>query len=302
MTATLAPGAERRRRGGDVPPLSPRLHVARAVLILVLVASVSILVQLMFVSRLQHDAAQRRAFDSYRSKLAIGTAPIGPTDDRNVELPVGSGVAYLEIPAIDLREVVLEGTTSSVLMDGPGHRRDTPLPGQVGTSVVMGRRAAYGGSFGDLGDLRIGDRITVTTGQGEFRYVVTGARRDGDVLPPALGRNASRLTLVTAAGSPFMPDGVYSVDAELDGQPTGGPARLYSADSLPLAERALAGDSSTLWALALWLQALILLSVGAAWSWNRWSRAASWIVFFPPLLLVGLSAAGEVARLLPNVL
>ena len=301
MTATLAPGADR-RRPEDVPPLPPRLQLVRAVLVLVLVASVSILLQLMFVSRLQHDSAQRRAFDAYRSKLANGTAPIGPTDDLNVELPLGAGVAYLEIPAIDLAEVVLEGTTSPVLFDGPGHRRDTPLPGQVGTSVLMGRRAAYGGSFGDLGDLRKGDEITVTTGQGVFTYVVTGARRDGDVLPPALPRNGSRLTLVTAAGSPFMPDGVYSVDAELDGQATGGPARLYTADSLPLDERVMSGDAGTLWALALWLQGLILLSVGAAWSWNRWSRAASWIVFFPPLLLVGLAAAGEVARLLPNLL
>lgn len=301
MTATLAPGSDRHRRN-EVPPLSAQLQLVRAVLLLVLVASASMVLQLMLVSRLQHDSAQRRAFDGYRSKLAIGTAPIGPTDDLGVELPMGTGVAYLEIPAIDLREVVLEGTTSAVLFDGPGHRRDTPLPGQVGTSVIMGRRAAYGGPFGDLGDLRKGDEITVTTGQGVFRYVVSGARRDGDVLPAPIGRNGARLTLVTAAGSPFLPDGVYSVDAELDGSPTGGPARVYSAESLPLDERAMAGTNRTLWALALWLQGLILLSVGAAWSWNRWSRAASWIVFFPPLLLVGLSVAGEVARLLPNLL
>jgi hypothetical protein len=61
-------------------------------------------------------------------------------------------------------------------------------------------------------------------------------------------------------------------------------------------------DNSTIWALALWLQALIVLAVGAVWAWNRWSRPATWIVVLPPLALVGLAAAGEIARLLPNLL
>ena len=64
----------------------------------------------------------------------------------------------------------------------------------------------------------------------------------------------------------------------------------------------MAGDATTLWALALWLQALIALSLGVVWAWHRWGRAQAWVVFLPPMLLVGLSAAGEAARLLPNLL
>jgi hypothetical protein len=61
-------------------------------------------------------------------------------------------------------------------------------------------------------------------------------------------------------------------------------------------------DTRTLWALALWLQALIVAAAGAVWAWHRWGRAQAWIVFLPVLLLLSLSAAGEAARLLPNLL
>lgn len=284
------------------PPLSMRLQLVRAVLLLVMVLSLTLVIQLVVVSRLQHSASQGRAFDSFRGKLAVGTAPVGPNDESGAQLPLGTGVAYLEIRAIDLQEVVLEGSTPSVLFDGAGHRRDTPLPGQVGTSVVLGRRAAYGGPFGDLGDLRKGDIITATTGQGVFDYTVIGTRRDGDPQPPPLARNSARLTLVTAAGTPFLPDGVFYVDADITTAPTGGDPRAVTAAALPMSERPMGTDSSTLWALALWLQALIVLSVGAVWAWHRWSRPATWIVFLPPLALVGLAASGELARLLPNLL
>ena len=57
-----------------------------------------------------------------------------------------------------------------------------------------------------------------------------------------------------------------------------------------------------MWALALWLQAMIALALGAAWAWHRWGRAQAWIVFIPPLVLVGLYVSNEAARLLPNLL
>jgi hypothetical protein len=176
------------------------------------------------------------------------------------------------------------------------------LPGQVGTSVVDGRRAAYGGPFSDLASLKKGTSLIVTTGQGVFTYKVLDVRVGGSPLPAAPAAGSSRLTLVTAAGRPFMPSGTVSVDADLVGQAVGGPARVVSTAQLLAEERPLAGDSRTLWALALWLQLLIALSVAAVWAWHRWGRAQTWIVFLPPLLLVGLAAAGEVARLLPNLL
>lgn len=286
----------------SVPPLGPRLQLVRSSLVLLAIVSIAVLLQLLVVSRLQAHAAQGQAFDDFRGRLARGVAPIGPTDEQGRPLALGTPVAFLEIPSIGLRQVIGEGTTPSVLFGGPGHRRDTPLPGQIGTSVVLGRRAAYGGAFANLTDLAPGDRITLTTGQGVFQYSVLGVRPEGVAAPAAPEPTAARLLLVTAAGSPFLPEGLLRVDADLVGEAVVGPTRLVGASGLTAAERAMGSDTSTLWALALWLQALIVLSLGVVWAWHRWGRAQAWVVFLPPLLLVGLAASGEAARLLPNLM
>jgi sortase A len=286
----------------EVPPLSPRLQLVRAVLVLLLALSVALLLQLVLISGRQHSAAQQRKFDAFRSQLASGTAPIGPTDQDGKAIAIGTPVAYLEIPSIGVREVISEGTAAGVLYDGPGHRRDTVLPGQAGTSVVFGRRASFGGPFSDLPSLHKGADIKVTTGQGVFNFKVIAVHYSGEPAPAAPAKDASRLVLATAAGTQFLPSRLLQVDADLDGTATGGPPRLLTGETLPAEERAMNNDTRTLWALAMWLQAVLLASAGAVWAWHRWGRAQAWIVFLPVLLLLGLSAAGEAARLLPNLL
>ena len=289
-------------QGHPVPPLGPKLQLARSVLIVTVVLSVSTLLHLGFASSLQQRAAQGRSYDSFRAELARGTAPIGPADSEGVELALGRPVAYLEIRSIGLEQVVGEGTTTEVLFDGPGHRRDTPLPGQVGTSVLFGRSASYGGPFDRLVELTADDKITVTTGQGVFEYRVTGLRREGDPTPAPAAAGTARLTLITSDGANFFPSGLLRVDAELVGLPVIGPGRSVPAAGLPQDERAMENQTDTLWALALWMQGLIILSVAVIWGWLRWGRAQAWIVFIPALALVGMSAAGELAKLMPNLL
>ena len=292
----------RRRPVVDVPPLSPRLQLVRAAITVVCVLSLGLVAHLAVASRLQHHAAQDRAYSTFRAQLAEGTAPAGPVDFENEIVEVGAPVAYLEIPTIGLSEVVGQGTSATVLFDGPGHRRDTPLPGQTGVSILMGRRAAYGGPFGRIGELVEGDLITVTTGQGVFEYRVIGVRREGDQLPPALEPGSARLVLATADGRAFLPTGVLRVDADIESTPVGGQPRLFTDDTLPEVERFMAADDSSLWVLVLWLQAMIVLAVAAVWGWQRWGRPQTWVAFGPPLALVGMATAGEIARLLPNLL
>jgi sortase (surface protein transpeptidase) len=276
--------------------------LVRGVLVMVLTLSGALLVQLLVLSHLQHRSTQATRFAEFRRQLALGTAPSGPADEQGRQLAKGTPVAFLEIPSIGLKELVGEGSSSSVLADGAGHRRDTPFPGQLGTSVIMGRRAAYGGPFADITSLKKGDEIRVTTGQGAFTYRVLGVRREGDPTPQPLAAGGSRIVLATAGGSAYLPEGVVRVDAEIDGTPAVGARPVYTSATLPAADKPLEGDSGTMWALALWLQALTLLAVAAIWSWYRWGRPQTWVVFLPPLLLVGLMTAGEVTRLLPNLL
>ena len=62
--------------------------------------------------------------------------------------------------------------TNGDLLDGPGHLRTTPLPGAIGTSVVMGRSTTYGAPFRKITTLRPGDPITVLGAQGTVTYIV----------------------------------------------------------------------------------------------------------------------------------
>jgi sortase A len=308
MTAELeAPPRLRFRRPPrdpdvPVPPLTPRAQLARGVFVLIAVMCGSLLLQLVVLSGFQERSAQQRAFNGFRAELAKGTAPVAAVNDENEALRPGTPMAYLEIPEIGLRQVVLEGTNSGVLFDGPGHRRDSPFPGAPGTAVILGRRATFGGPFSQIGDLEEGDAIRVTTGAGEFDYEVLGVRRENEPSPPALEAGQGRMLLITADGRPYVPDGVLRVDAVLISEPLSGGSPAFTARTLPSSDAIMASDTTTLWALALWLQALLLATVAFVWAWFRWGRARAWIVGFPVLLLVGLMVADQVARLLPNLL
>lgn len=286
----------------SLPPLSPRLQFVRASLLLLFILTASLLIELLVISAPVQRAAQQRAFAQFREDLAKGSVPIGPVDSKGRALRSGSSIAYIEIPEIGLRQVVVEGTTAGNLFTGPGHRRDTPLPGQEGVSVMLGRRAAFGGPFGRIHALPTGALIRVTTGQGTFDYRVSGVRREGDPAPTAPKAGASRLLLATADGRPFMPAGVLRVDADLAVPATAAPSPIFNHRTLPAEEQMMASDPTTFWALALWLQGLIAVTIGGVWAWHRWGRAKAWVVFLPPLLLIGISTSEEAARLLPNLL
>jgi hypothetical protein len=159
----------------------------------------------------------------------------------------------------------------------------------------------FGGSFAALSSLRSGDAINVTTAQGEFNYRVVGVRREGDPVPSGPASGGSRITLTTADGTAFFPTGVVRVDADLNGTAVGGGPRQVSASTLPAEEQAMSGDSSTIWALVLWLQALLIASAAFTWAWSRWSRMHAWVVFAPLVLLLCLLVWGQAARLLPNL-
>lgn len=284
------------------PALSPRLAFARIAIGGVLVLSVSLLLELVVLSPLYHRSKQERLFANLREHIAKGTAALGPTDVDGREVRPGTPVAYIEIPSLHMKEVVVEGTSASDLFAGPGHRRDTPLPGQEGVSVVMGRRGAFGGPFAAIHSLRKGATIRVTTGQGKFVFRVTGVRRVGAPVPPAPAAGVGRLLLVTAGGRRYVPAGVVRVDAELTTPALPGPSRLYTSQTLPQSEQIMALDGTTVWALALWLQILVMLVGVATWAWRQWHHAKAWVLLLPPLILVGALTSGQAARLLPNLL
>ncbi|WP_246159804.1 sortase [Microbacterium rhizomatis] len=283
-------------------PLSPGQALVRSVLALVAALVLAFVFHLLVVSHVEHFAAQQQLSNSYRAQLAAGTAPVSEGDFDDVLLPDGAPVAVLTIPQLGVKEVVSEGTSSGVLNAGPGHRRDTVLPGQVGVSVVMGRAAAFGGPFARLQSLQPGDQFEVRTGQGASTFEVMGLRYAGDPTPPAPVKGESRLILMTARGAPFVPVGVAYVDATLVGtaQPAG--ARQTTPVTLPPSDKPMATDLTTVWALVFALQFLVIAEIGAVWAFRRVGAQKTWIVFVPVLLLASLFAADQLTRLLPNLL
>lgn len=282
--------------------MSGSLRFAGTSLTLLGVVLLSFVLHVTAIGQMRHARAQQTMFADFRVDLAEATAPVGQAGSDNKPLALGRPVGVLDIPALGISEVVVEGTTSGALRDGPGHRRDTVLPGQRGSSVVMGRRAAFGGPFADLPRLRAGDAIRVVTGQGESQYQVRGVRRPGDPTPPPLDPDAGRLTLVTADGRPFMPADVVYVDADLRSAPQQAPSKLFGSAQLPEAEKAMAAEGGAWVPVVLWGQLLLIGAAAVTWATVRWGRRQAWVAGVPVLTVLGATVADQVLRLLPNLL
>jgi sortase A len=292
-------GLPRVQRVADATPADGPIAVASAALTLVSVVLVVFLAHLTIVSQLEHYTAQHRLYGQLRLSLAEGSTPLGQLDVNGDLVAAGTPIALLDIPELGVHEVVVEGSSSAETKVGVGHRRDSPLPGQAGISVLSGRRAAYGGVFRHLGRLRAGDTFTVRTGQGLADYRVLGVRTSRTPVSP-LEDGEGRLTLVTASGRPFQPTGVLRVDAELTS--TAFPRPPVATTVVDRPDKALAGDPGSAFALSWLLELLVLVAVGAVWSWKRWGRWPTWIVFAPVLAVTALACADRACDLLPNLI
>jgi sortase A len=248
---------------------------------------------------LQEHSTQSRLYEQYRLRLSAATAPLGGL------IKPGTPVALVSAPSGGLHdEVVVEGTTSGVLQSGPGHESDTPLPGQVGSSVILGRSVTFGGPFRHITGLKVGDTIRVTTGQGVFSFQVYDVRHAGDPIKPLQAGKAG-LTLVTSASSGWRsgwaPDRTVYVDAvQVHG--TAQPAPQGRPTSISQASRPMQGESKGLVALIFWLEGLAVAGAAFCWSWLRWGRTQTWIVGVPVVLVMLWGLSGTLMRFLPNLL
>ena len=262
----------------------------------------ALVVHLVVLSALHHRSAQQRSYDLFRYELAEGTAPVGQTDKAGHLLELGTPVALVEIPSLHVHEVVGEGTDGDVLMDGPG----------------SSTRHATAGTGRDIGDPRSccrlrrsvqasprtagpGDTIKVTTGQGVSTFTVIDKREGGDPAPPAVARGKGVSCSRPPLAFPFIPGGVLRVDADLQTQTFATPPNVIPSSILPSPEQPLGTDTSTLWALVLWLEALagrchrdrvVVASMGPH---------QTWIVLVPLAVLVSVYVVDEFMRLLPNL-
>jgi len=281
------------------PRPTPRRRVVTGVIVCTAVVAAWAVIYGVVLSSFQEWRDQHVGYDTLREQLAEETAPLGGL------IRPGAPVALLSIPALELHDlVVVEGTTSGDLIAGPGHRRDTPLPGQAGVSVVYGRESTFGGPFENVGTLARGDAIAVVTGQGRFTYRVIDIRRAGDRFPQPVQPGHGRLTLVSAEGaswrSVWAPTGVVYVDADLAG--TSVPAPPGRPAAVPAAEQAMSIDTSVLVQLVLWLFLLVAVASTYVVSWVYWGTWQTWVVGVPALLACLWGVTSVAVQLMPNLM
>ncbi|HTE62832.1 MAG TPA: class E sortase, partial [Solirubrobacteraceae bacterium] len=87
----------------------------------------------------------------------------------------GSVVGQIEIPEMELSDIIVAGVEREQLAEGPGLFPQTPMPGQLGNAAIAGHRTTHGQPFYDINDLEAGDDIIITTAYGTFVYVVTSS-------------------------------------------------------------------------------------------------------------------------------
>jgi sortase A len=97
---------------------------------------------------------------------------IDVTDKKPSDNQTGT-IGIISIPKIDANVALSEGIGTEILKYAVGHFTETPMPGEQGNSCFAGHRSyTYNQYFNRLDEVNIGDRIIVTTKDGEFEYEV----------------------------------------------------------------------------------------------------------------------------------
>lgn len=323
----------------DAPPAPVTARrIAVLALVWVAITVLGIVLVLANVGPLLEQREQRQLLDQYRTEirqaanesfgLPGATAPTTASD-------VGDPVAIIDSSDLRLRQVAVEGASARQTTGGPGHVVGTAGPGQPGNSVIVGRRALFGGPFGSIDTLEQGDRILVTTTQGQSVYVVghVGQHRirssaeaaetastPSTNLPASTGSASSRskkallpkgalteeqvfgpsdddrLTLVTSAsGNPTATDQAQVVVAKLDGLPFT-PTPQGGRTSTGTGRTSSGGASAGL-ILALLAYSAAVVAAMAAYRRLPWRSA--YLLSAPVLVALTVVLAEQVGRMLP---
>jgi sortase A len=132
-------------------------------------------------------------------------------------LKEGHAFGRIQIDRINLDIVVVQGTDTASLEKGPGHYKNTSIPGQPGTVAIAGHRTTYLAPFRHIDEIQNGDQIRIEMPYAAFTYVVTKHEvvdpGDIQILKPV---GYPQLVL-TACHPPYSAAHRYAVFAKLAG-------------------------------------------------------------------------------------
>ncbi|OLD21490.1 MAG: hypothetical protein AUJ01_02070 [Acidobacteria bacterium 13_1_40CM_3_65_5] len=143
-------------------------------------------------------------------------SPRGTSGRMGIEL--GTVIARLDAPAVQLSTAVLEGSDDAILNRGAGHIEDTALPGERGNIAIAGHRDTI---FRPVRRMRAGDVLNLSTSDRVYHYRISNTLIVGPddvyVLNPT---RQPTLTLVTCYPFDFIGHAPkrFIVQAQLIGQ------------------------------------------------------------------------------------
>jgi sortase A len=88
-------------------------------------------------------------------------------------IPPEQMLTRVVVPKIGLDAIVVEGASRRDLSEGPGHMKETAMPGETGNAVITAHRDTF---FRHIYELVKGDRIQVRRSGRVFTYEVTGKK------------------------------------------------------------------------------------------------------------------------------
>jgi sortase A len=107
----------------------------------------------------------------------------------------GGVIGEIQVPRLQLKAIIVQGDSHTILRRAVGHIPETALPGSLGNVVLAGHRDTF---FRPLRNIRQGDAITLKTPDGAFQYLVESTEvvpaSAVEVLNATTGRT---LTLIT---------------------------------------------------------------------------------------------------------
>ena len=168
---------------------NPILRWSRNVLLMIGLLALSYVGYALLDARL-YQAEQARRFERELKETKLTRA-----ESSGIAVSEGSPLGRIEISAVGLTTMILEGTEEGTLRRAVGHIQGTPLPGQRGNVALAGHRDTF---FRGLRDIRVNDEITLTTLSGSYHYRVASTKvvkpEETEVLKDD---GADTLTLVT---------------------------------------------------------------------------------------------------------
>lgn len=167
-------------------------RIARSSGIVLIVAGVGALAWALTVWQWQdpftaalNELDQRELSSEFSRRLDEGNAQLATVSSNGLERAArrwrrestrGAAVARLRIPALDVDEIVVNGTDTETLKRGPGRYLGSAMPGEGELVYVAGHRTTYGAPFSRIDHLKKGDRVFLELPYATFVYAITGYR------------------------------------------------------------------------------------------------------------------------------